>query len=84
MTQIPKNLIDITIKLPSDFQPYGERSREEDYGPDCSYNCKYFAKLQDHPNDFGVCINKRSPRRGLLTFEHQGCKDYEDKDNYMD
>lgn len=85
MSQIPKNLIDITVKLTSDFQPFGERSRELEYGPDCSCNCKYFVKLQgDLGNDFGVCVNKQSPRKGLLTFEHMGCNSYEEKDNYMD
>ena len=28
--------------------------------------------------DWGVCMNQRSPRAGLLTFEHQGCPQFED------
>lgn len=51
--------------------------------PDCSCGCKYFIPLHDEKNncqdfDFGVCINPKSQRCGLLTFEHQagfGCFD---------
>ena len=28
--------------------------------------------------DWGVCANVKSPRKGLLTFEHQGCKEFEE------
>jgi hypothetical protein len=66
--------------LPTDFQPYGQRSRDEDWGPDCSCNCRWFSNIVDQPNDFGVCLNPKSPRRGLLTFEHQGCYDHEDRE----
>jgi hypothetical protein len=27
--------------------------------------------------DWGVCTNPRSPRAGLLTWEHMGCPEYE-------
>jgi hypothetical protein len=27
--------------------------------------------------DWGICANAKSPRAGLLTFEHQGCPDFE-------
>jgi hypothetical protein len=27
--------------------------------------------------DWGVCTNSKSPRAGLLTFEHMGCPQYE-------
>lgn len=63
-------------KLPSDFEPYGERVRVE--GPDCSCGCRFFVPL--HGNlafDWGVCANPKSPRAGLLTFEHQGCREFE-------
>jgi len=33
--------------------------------------------LQAMPYDWGVCSNPRSPRCGLLTFEHQGCWEFE-------
>jgi hypothetical protein len=29
------------------------------------------------PLDWGVCVNPVSPRVGLLTFEHQGCPQFE-------
>jgi hypothetical protein len=78
-----KELDVVLVKLDSDFEPWGKRSREEDYGPDCSCNCKHFNKLEgDIGNDWGVCSNHHSPRRGLLTFEHQGCKFFEEKDDF--
>jgi hypothetical protein len=73
------------IKSPSDFEPWGSRSRENDYGPDCSCSCKFFVRLNEElASDWGVCVNHQSPRKGLLTFEHQGCKFYEEKDQYVD
>ncbi|HEY9777688.1 MAG TPA: hypothetical protein V6C81_28255 [Planktothrix sp.] len=72
----------IAPKLPSDFEPYGQRSRTDssegkDVVSDCSSNCKHFQVLQSMPHDWGVCTNKRGPRCGLLTFEHQGCHEFE-------
>lgn len=67
---------EVCRKLPSDFVPYGERPREE--GPDCSEGCRYFVPLAGRlAFDWGVCGNPKSPRAGLLTFEHQGCPKYE-------
>jgi hypothetical protein len=66
-------------KLPTDFEPYGQRSRDDDWGPDCSCGCKFFLPVDgDAGADWGVCCNQESPRRGLLTFEHMGCKHYVD------
>lgn len=63
--------------LPTDFEPYGERVRT---GPDCSYGCRHFLNLPGElAYDWGVCLNRRSPRSGLLTFEHQGCEHFEDE-----
>jgi hypothetical protein len=69
-------------KLPSDFEPYGQRSRSEltpsmEMGMDCSCMCKHFHVLEEMPLDWGACTNLKSPRCGLLTFEHQGCYQYE-------
>lgn len=65
--------------LPTDFEPYGERSRETDWGPDCSCGCLHFLTLEGSLGaDWGVCANPASPRAGMLTFEHQGCRFYED------
>jgi len=52
----------------SDFKPYGFKERE---GADCSCGCVHFEMLQDAPDDWGVCMNAKSQRRGMLTFEHQ-------------
>lgn len=69
------HLHSICQHLPSDFQPYGERERD---GPDCSAGCKHFLKLPGKLGmDWGVCINPSGPRAGLLTFEHQGCEQFE-------
>ncbi len=74
-----KKLIELVlIRLPSDFEPWGLRSRTNDWGPDCSCGCKYFLELKDNLGyDWGVCTNPDSPRKGLLTFEHQGCSNFE-------
>ncbi len=61
--------------LPSDWEPYGTRPRAG--GDDCSSGCRYFLKLPGGLGlDWGVCINRRSARAGLLTFEHQGCEEF--------
>jgi hypothetical protein len=75
-----EQLLAFVKELPGDFEPFGERSRETDWGPDCSCGCKHFLKLKGALGyDWGVCANPKSPRAGLLTFEHQGCKEFEDK-----
>ncbi|NOH03384.1 MAG: hypothetical protein HND47_16185 [Chloroflexi bacterium] len=80
-----EHLHSICRRLPSDFQPYGERERNG--GPDCSVGCKHFLQLPgDLGMDWGVCLNPASPRAGLLTFEHQGCKqfEYDEDESEMD
>jgi hypothetical protein len=47
----------VVRKLPSDFEPYGERSREADWGPDCSCGCRWFLPLE---TDHVVISQKRS------------------------
>jgi hypothetical protein len=42
------------------------------YGVDCSCGCRFFFSIEGYP-DWGICTNPRSPRAGLLTWEHQGC-----------
>ena len=45
--------------------------------PDCSTGCKWFIPLEGMVgSDWGVCSCAQSPRAGLLTFEHMGCKFY--------
>jgi hypothetical protein len=71
-------LLEIVKKLPSDFQPWGARSREDDYGGDCSSGCRWYVRLEPGLQpDWGICRNAASPRSGLLTFEHQGCRQFE-------
>lgn len=43
------------------------------YGADCSCGCKFFWDNMGVSADWGLCLNKQSPRAGLLTFEHMGC-----------
>ena len=75
----------ILKKLPSDFEPWGERSRENEWGPDCSCGCRWFVKLEGSLRcDWGVCYNSASPRAGLLTFEHQGCRAFEGDEEQVD
>jgi hypothetical protein len=70
-----EELLRIMIKLPDDYEPYGNRERTHD---DCSCGCKWYAKLAGElGNDWGVCCNPKSHRCGLLTFEHQGCERFE-------
>jgi hypothetical protein len=74
-------------KLPGDYRPWGELEREDPkapqgWWPDCSAGCRHYLVLQDAGDqqisfDWGVCINPRSHRFGLLTFEHQGCPAFE-------
>lgn len=70
-----ERLWQLVTKLPTDFEPYGSRSRDDDWGPDCSCGCKYFLPLRGAlAADWGVCANLQSPRSSLLTFEHMGCR----------
>ncbi len=71
-----EQLIAVLPPRPSDFEPWGERSDEE-RGGDCSCGCVWFHELGRPSADWGVCFNPESPRAGLLTFEHQGCPQYD-------
>ena len=64
-------------KLPTDFEPWGKRDRNADCASDCSCGCRFFIKMESKlGSDWGVCANPKSPRRGLLTFDHMGCKKF--------
>jgi len=70
--QTHEQLWQITIKLPTDYEPYGQMAREN-FG-DCSCGCRWYHMLAGRRGeDWGVCANPTSPRAGLLTLEHQGC-----------
>ena len=64
-------------KLPSDFEPYGKRPRDQGLQDDCACGCRFFLRCpREEGSDWGICVNGASPRAGLLTFEHQGCLAY--------
>jgi len=68
------------IQRPEDYEPYGTTAREDGelWHCDCSTGCKWFAPLHGRlGDDWGVCTNRASHRVGLLTFEHQGCLQFE-------
>jgi hypothetical protein len=73
--QTHEHLWRLVTKLPTDFEPYGQMKRET---PDCSSGCRWFHLLAGRRGqDWGVCASPLSPRSGLLTFEHQGCLEFE-------
>jgi hypothetical protein len=68
--------------LPNDYWPYGQTVDPTIFHNDCSAGCIHYYRLASHDDeelgrDWGVCINPKSHRCGLLTFEHQGCKFFE-------
>ncbi len=63
-----------------DYEPYGKRKRLKGTAglSDCSGGCKWYHTLIGPASlDWGVCGNAASHRAGLLTFEHQGCPEFE-------
>jgi hypothetical protein len=75
-----EHLLAIVARLPDDYQDFGTVKRWADgrESPDCSMGCRWYVKLQGNLGlDWGVCTNARSHRCGLLTFEHQGCQQFE-------
>ena len=70
--------MELAVEIESDFEPYGKRGRDGEDCADCSCGCRHFAVLDGALGaDWGVCMNRNSPRAGLLTFEHQGCPAFE-------
>jgi len=68
-------LLKVVRTLETDYEPYGKVERDS---PDCSCGCRHFVKLAgDVGEEWGVCVNSESARAGLLTFEHQGCPEFE-------
>lgn len=74
-----RRLMVIVRRMPEDYQPYGVIDRNAlDRAPDCSMGCKHALPLPDPLGaDWVVCTNEKSHRVGLLTFEHQGCPQFE-------
>src|SRR6266540_2225572 len=72
----------ICRKLPSDFEPYGQRKRRDQ--PDCT-GCRWFQPLLRYGGlNWGTCANPDSPRAGLLTFREQGCESFEQAEEPTD
>jgi len=70
-----KRIWKVCKSLPTDCEPWGKRKGGS---KQCSHGCRFYLPLEDRGEngiggDWGVCINPKSPRAGLLTFEHQGC-----------
>lgn len=52
----------------------------QDGEPDCSTGCLHFLPLAGTLGcGWGVCACPASPRAGLLTWEHMGCKEWRNK-----
>jgi hypothetical protein len=74
-----EQLFDIVKRIPTDFEPWGQRSRigDEVAQPDCSCNCRFFTRLDGSAGiDWGVCLNPHSIRAGLLTYQSLGCLEF--------
>ena len=58
------------------------RTKKYDYGKqykDQCESCMWYKRLAGRSgDDWGMCANKRSSRHGLLTFEHMGCKHFQE------
>ena len=78
-----EQLWQVCQQKPGDYEPYGKRKRLTPTRSavilgDCSGGCKWFHTLSGPASlDWGVCGNPQSHRAGLLTFEHQGCPEFE-------
>jgi hypothetical protein len=73
-----EQLFDIARRLPTDFEPWGQRHRDAPTQPDCSCECRFFNRLDGGAGlDWGVCANSRSLRAGLLTYQNFGCLEFE-------
>lgn len=75
----PASLHAALIRLPEDFETWGNVSRDDPrYRGDCSCGCRFYFALEGSLGmDWGVCANPDSHRCGTLTWEHQGCLKFE-------
>jgi hypothetical protein len=75
-----EQLWQVCQQKPGDYAPYGKRKRlkANTILSDRSGECKWYHTLIGRASlDWGVCGNPASHRAGLLTFEHQGCPEFE-------
>lgn len=70
MTRKKDPLWSVVKILPTDYAGYGGEVPEEKKAGDCSSGCRWAAYLEQS-GDWLVCTKPRSPRFGLLTWEHQ-------------
>jgi len=75
-------LLRIVKRLPEDYQSFGLVDGDQNPNgmgyADCSGGCRFYATLEGKLGmDWGCCVNPKSHRAGLLTFEHQGCYHFE-------
>ena len=71
-----EHLWQIAKKQPEDYVPWGQDDRN--MRGDCSGGCRWYHVLAGRlGQDWGVCCNPASHRASLLTFEHQGCAQFE-------
>ena len=53
------------------------------YGETQCFSCAFFHELHGEVGeDWGVCFNPRSARKGLLNFEHYGCSEWQRAPRY--
>ena len=81
-----EQLWQVCRKLPSDYEPYGQRKREgqQKDQADCS-GCRRFQPLLRYGVlDWGTCANPDSPRAGLLTFRKQACESFLEAEEPID
>lgn len=66
-----------------------EAARRDELGSklahdDQCFSCAFFHVLAgERGMDWGVCFNPRSPRHGLLNFEHYGCAAWEQDESQL-
>lgn len=75
-------LLQVVPQMPQDYPDFGTCPRESEDGAtwyaDCSAGCRWYITFPAPLGyDWGCCTNPRSHRCGLLTFEHQGCPQFE-------
>lgn len=77
MLTTDNDMFKVLISKEEDFVPYGRAKRSENPpSPTCTMCSSFIALRGNIGSDWGVCINQSSHRKGLLTFELQGCKCY--------
>ncbi len=68
-----KDLKFLITKSLWDYEPFGQIKK----GKDCFSGCKFFTPLSGElKKEYGVCLNVKSHRCGLLTSKGQGCYEF--------